>query len=464
MIKASAAFLKKLNRRCVSQSRAKCGLYFVGNVKTLLETSHWATLIQKMHKKGCVGNSIKLCCPKHKNSTVISASEADDIPIGITFCREACTDIMGCQKHYCPKKCQPPHSHVSCMVQVSFLHASCGHPDVRECYKDESTLKCRKSIQFHFMQCGHLGTRQCYENESEMKCQERCPKVLSCKGKHPCEGLCSVPCDPDNCPQCAKIAKAEAEAKMKAEEKAREQARKEIQKKIEDIKNSATPSLFKREDLANHGDTASEYLDVQDQVMNFIQPGHNWYPAVTKIEKITNLALEQKWLESRKKRFDSRRTALKFHGTSADAVDKIVKDGFLIGSPGMYGAGVYFATDSSKSAQRIYTKGSNQLLLCEVLLGKSKTVSRAIPDMTLQKLKSEGYDSIYAQRGTKGTGGVLYDEFVVYDPCQAIPRYIVHYTCTSFGGPRNAGGVGLRSVNIPAKLQHHHLTPKREMI
>ena len=461
--KGQCGFLKKLNRRCVSQSRAKCGLYFVGNAKTLLETSHWATLIQKMHRKGCVGNSIKLCCPKHKNSTVLSASEADDIPIGTTFCREDCSEIMGCKKHFCPRKCQPPHLHVSCLVEVVFLHASCGHRDVRKCYQDESVLKCTKQIQFRFKQCGHLGTRLCYQDENEKKCQERCPKVLSCKGKHPCEGRCSEPCDPDNCPQCAKIAKAEAEAKMKAEEKAREQARKETQKKIDDIKNTQTPSLFKREDLAKHGDTTSEYLDVQDQVMNFIQPGHNWYPAVTKIEKVTNLVLEQKWLESRMKRFDPRRTALKFHGTSADAVDKIVKDGFLVGSPGMYGAGVYFATDSSKSAQRIYTKGSNQLLLCEVLLGKSKTVFRAIPTMTLQKLKSDGYDSIYAQRGTKDTGGVLYDEFVVYDPCQAIPRYIVHYTCTSFGGPKNVSGVGRRSVNIPATFRHYHLTPKREI-
>lgn len=40
----------------------------------------------------------------------------------------------------------------------------------------------------------------------------------------------------------------------------------------------------------------------------------------------------------------------------------------------MYGKGVYFASDSSKSAQEMYTKGSNMLLVCDVLLGKSWTV------------------------------------------------------------------------------------------
>ena len=47
--------------------------------------------------------------------------------------------------------------------------------------------------------------------------------------------------------------------------------------------------------------------------------------------------------------------------------------------------------------------------------------------MTLEKIRAEGFDSILAPRDSKSTGGVLYDEFVIYDPDQAIPRYIIHY-------------------------------------
>jgi hypothetical protein len=93
----------------------------------------------------------------------------------------------------------------------------------------------------------------------------------------------------------------------------------------------------------------------------------------------------------------------------------------------MFGCGLYFASDSSKSAQTIYTKGSNMLLLCDVLLGRSKTVENARPDMTADKLRRRKYDSLFAKRGTKSTGGVVYDEFVVYDRYQAIPRYVIHY-------------------------------------
>ena len=68
----------------------------------------------------------------------------------------------------------------------------------------------------------------------------------------------------------------------------------------------------------------------------------------------------------------------------------ITENGFRLPKPPgnpMYGFGIYFASDSSKSAQEMYVKGSNKLLLCEVLLGKSLTVECAQNKMTLAKLK-----------------------------------------------------------------------------
>jgi len=123
---------------------------------------------------------------------------------------------------------------------------------------------------------------------------------------------------------------------------------------------------------------------------------------------------------------------LKFHGTNTAAVESIISTGFLKPeakkkSKSMFGEGIYFASDSSKSAQDRYTRGSNMLLVCDVLLGKTFTVSTAMHSMTGRELNRRGYDSLFAKRGTKGTGGVLNDEFVVYSPDQALPRYIVHY-------------------------------------
>ena len=173
-----------------------------------------------------------------------------------------------------------------------------------------------------------------------------------------------------------------------------------------------------------------EYSDVEDRVLNYIKPMHNWKPTITKIEKISNPCLEKKFNAARK-RCTGKYTALKFHGTGKEGIDRIPREGFKIpqvaGKRLMYGLGIYFATDSSKSAQEIYTKGTKKLLLCDVLLGNAKTVKSGDPSLTLEKIRSEGFDSVLAPRGSKASGGVLNDEYVIYDPDQALPRYIIHY-------------------------------------
>jgi len=111
----------------------------------------------------------------------------------------------------------------------------------------------------------------------------------------------------------------------------------------------------------------------------------------------------------------------------------ITENGFrLPAKGGMYGIGIYLASDSSKSAQELYTKGSNMLLLCDSLLGKIYTVDKAMPKMRGKGIKNLGYDSCFAKRGTKATGGVLFDEFIVYNPDQVYPKYIISYNINKF--------------------------------
>jgi hypothetical protein len=94
-------------------------------------------------------------------------------------------------------------------------------------------------------------------------------------------------------------------------------------------------------------------------------------------------------------------------------------------------------------------------MLCDVLLGKSCEVSglldkyplrkhqkesrkgRPYLDVNLEKVRAAGFDSVFAKRGgSMQTGGVANDEFIVYDPRQARPRYVVH-----FGGAGSAGAL-----------------------
>ena len=177
--------------------------------------------------------------------------------------------------------------------------------------------------------------------------------------------------------------------------------------------------------------SAAVYSDIEDMMLNYNLPVHNWNPTVTKIEKIVNPTLKKKF-EAAKTRCSGRYTALKFHGTGDEGIKNIPKEGFWDpkqhSKTGMFGKGIYFSTNSSKSGQYVYTKGSNKILVCEVLLGKSKVVQGSDSSLTLEKIRHEGYDSVFAPRDTKSYGGVMHDEFVIFDPDQALPRYIIHYT------------------------------------
>lgn len=106
-----------------------------------------------------------------------------------------------------------------------------------------------------------------------------------------------------------------------------------------------------------------------------------------------------------------------FHGTSAGAASKIVREGFVKSSNGWYGPGVYFADDPRTSDQ--YTRkgyaddGCSVVLLCRVVLGnvaayRSSTAGAA--------------DSLV------GGGGFLPKELIVQDEAQIYPEYVVYYT------------------------------------
>ena len=124
----------------------------------------------------------------------------------------------------------------------------------------------------------------------------------------------------------------------------------------------------------------------------------------------------------------------------------------------MFGMGVYFAPDSSKSAQEIYTKGSKALILCDVMLGrvcevpglkarhplsehvKHSTKNRPFLDVDEDKIRKKGFDSVYAPRDTRAKSGVQFDEMIVYNPSQAIPRYVVHFGDVASAQPWASSG------------------------
>ena len=538
--RGAIGFLKEMNRRCVAQSRAKCGMYFVGNLTTLAESkgSCWYKFITTIIDLGCAGYALPLQCSKHGKLSRYEAVNAESIyevinnpthlcnrpcgelypckisqhsckkpcfpqhqhercpetvldkfpecghtfkrkcpedifeyacktevgvtlpcghgvrkechqrtcdilcfvPVSDTFprcghkterqcrtkiedisCDHQCEEINSCGNHRCKQKCGKTHGHDQCPELVDYKFTKCGHPSStkKKCF-EEIPMNCEKLVYF-IGKCEHQIEKKCYENEDDVKCPVKpCGKIRSCG--HPCNNACGDDCDQGNCQQCQGIHKKKLSEFRKAAKKRVRQLEAKLTKK--DIPTFIVEEIHRTEP------TAAEYMKVQDQVTKFIQPCHNWFPAITKIEKVTNLVLEKKFEEAKSRAFGSY-IDTKFHGTSDEGVKGITENGFRLpdenpanGKRGMFGQGIYFATDSSKSAQKIYTKGSSKLLLCQVILGKSKVVREADNTLNKKKLKDQKFDSIYAPRGN----AVQNDEFIIFDPDQALPEYVIHFS------------------------------------
>ena len=256
---------------------------------------------------------------------------------------------------------------------------------------------------------------ECSEPVDRAFCIEPCKKKLQCG--HQCTGKCGEPCKA--CPAC-KVAfdkfKRDAEKRVKEiEAKFKRDAEKRV-KEIE-AKIKATAPRLAFEELKKSPETLAEFTQVADKVEKYVQPMHNWRPNITKITRVINLALEVKF-ERAKTRAFGHNIDQKFHGTGDAGIEGITRNGFRMGTGGMYGGGIYFATDSSKSAQSCYTKGSNKLLLCDVLLGRSMVVNQSNGSLNGDFVRQSGFDSVYAPRGT----AVANDEFIIYHPDQALPR------------------------------------------
>lgn len=141
----SIGFLKTSNRVCVGLSRAKKGLYILGNAKLLLEQSKlWESIIRGLlppdSNNHRVGNRINLRCQNHPDTISQVGLEAEFDKVEYGGCNKPCDGLM-----------EP-----------------CGHPCVFQCHTSD---------------------------HDEMRCNATCRKKLSC-GQHFCPNSCSDVCRP----------------------------------------------------------------------------------------------------------------------------------------------------------------------------------------------------------------------------------------------------------------------------
>jgi hypothetical protein len=139
----------------------------------------------------------------------------------------------------------------------------------------------------------------------------------------------------------------------------------ELEKEIALLQSQDDTGTTSLVELDSEGETAVEYLMVRDRTKKFIQPIHGILPIVTKIEKVRSLKFQIKFVETQRDLISpTSPTQLLFHGTTNDSIQGIVEKGFQLppaDKRNMFGQGIYFAMDSSKSSQQNQTQGQHKI-------------------------------------------------------------------------------------------------------
>ncbi|XP_076814893.1 poly [ADP-ribose] polymerase tankyrase-2-like [Clavelina lepadiformis] len=162
---------------------------------------------------------------------------------------------------------------------------------------------------------------------------------------------------------------------------------------------------------------------------------------IIKVQKVQNKRLRERWHHRRREVSEENHNhsndRMLFHGSPF--INAIVQKGFderhaYIG--GMFGAGIYFAENSSKSNQYVYGINGGtgcpmhkdrscyichrQMIFCRVTLGKSFLQFSAMK----MAHAPPGHHSVI---GRPSVGGLSHAEYVIYRGEQAYPEYLITY-------------------------------------
>ena len=212
--KNEIGFLRNFNRVCVAFSRAKIGLYIIGNINSITQgeilfkrknkdnlnnkidekmLDVWQKIQKKAQDLNIIGDKLTLVCQNHKKKTIISTeNDFDNCPEG--GCEEICRKRMKCG-HVCERTCHVYDCNsIKCLKPCPKINPNCSleiHKCSRRCYEDCGRCEATVSKQ---LPCGHIKEKcKCYENAFEIKCNEKCNKILKCG--HKCQGYCWQDCN-----------------------------------------------------------------------------------------------------------------------------------------------------------------------------------------------------------------------------------------------------------------------------
>ncbi|KAI9445928.1 hypothetical protein H4582DRAFT_1843136 [Lactarius indigo] len=218
---ASIGFLKSSNRINVALSRAKHGLYILGNASNLRKNETWRTVLDEMEKEDQLGYGFPIVCQRHPHTRHL-ITKPGKIPTHAPEggCLRPCEYRLSCG-HVCPSMChtdldnhksmkcnQPcvrvtcPRAHPcpklcsqdcgDCMFPMYNVKLPCGHISKSvPCHKLEilETVRCFVQVSKPLPGCEHNGIMACSGDPTNFECEEVCGGHTMCCGRT-CKSRC----------------------------------------------------------------------------------------------------------------------------------------------------------------------------------------------------------------------------------------------------------------------------------
>ncbi|KAF9942869.1 hypothetical protein BGZ67_009963 [Mortierella alpina] len=158
-ISSTIGFLKSSNRTNVLLSRAKHGMYLIGDAALMDKPQNgiWPQVITELKRKGRIGEGFLLRCRNHSHIKIPPATNPEMfetlMPNGI--CEMPCSLNLPC-RHACPRLCHVDdldHRDIKCQKPCARIHRPCGHACSKQCIEDCGD--CQLPIGELTLLCGH---------------------------------------------------------------------------------------------------------------------------------------------------------------------------------------------------------------------------------------------------------------------------------------------------------------------
>ncbi|XP_050295987.1 NFX1-type zinc finger-containing protein 1-like isoform X2 [Anthonomus grandis grandis] len=236
-------FLSTENRVCVALSRAKEGLYIIGNMTQLCGASDvWKSIKTTLQSQNAISTFLPLRCNKHDEHVTFVSKDTDFLKVPEGGCNQSCNSLLDCGHrcikichiadadhilykctekctrslcldvtHKCKKLCfeecgscyytvlrEFPCGHskkLPCNVtnykcmESKEIQPECGHVQNIYCYQNTGEFLCEVGVERTMPICGHVQVVQCHMNIAEFKCKFETELTLECG--HNVKKICS---------------------------------------------------------------------------------------------------------------------------------------------------------------------------------------------------------------------------------------------------------------------------------